>query len=134
MAPFGGIRPVAFAAGLSAIAATYRQRAGSASTPDAADWVAFGCAVLLIGIVSEVFRMARRAIEHTEAVVAARDAHLRSILDTAAIRRPASIPIFAELIGFVGRVRVEEAVFLVADLREQVELRFEKVDMTFFVA
>ncbi len=42
----------------------------------------FGSAVLLIVALGELLEAARRAIDRTENVVRARDAHLRSILDT----------------------------------------------------
>jgi two-component system, LuxR family, sensor kinase FixL len=78
----GGLGPIAFAAGLTLAAAISVQRLDGTSDLSVAELVVFGSTVLLIIALGEVLQAARRAIDRTEDVVRARDAHLRSILDT----------------------------------------------------
>ncbi|MQW87640.1 PAS domain-containing sensor histidine kinase [Sinorhizobium saheli] len=73
---------VAFAAGLSFAAATALQQGEGGSHPSVVELMSFGVAVLLTMALAEVLQAARRVIAKTEDVVKARDAHLRSILDT----------------------------------------------------
>ena len=73
---------VAFAAGLSFAAATALQQVEGGSHPSVVELMSFGVAVLLTMALAEVLQAARRVIAKTEDVVKARDAHLRSILDT----------------------------------------------------
>ncbi|WEX79357.1 oxygen sensor histidine kinase FixL (plasmid) [Sinorhizobium numidicum] len=73
---------VAFAAGLSFAAAATLQQLENASDPSLVELISFAVAVLLTMALAEVLQAARRAIYRTEDVVRARDAHLRSILDT----------------------------------------------------
>jgi len=73
---------VAFAAGLSFAAAATLQQFDSGSDPSAIELISFAMAMLLTMALAEVLQAARRAIATTEDVVKARDAHLRSILDT----------------------------------------------------
>lgn len=82
VALIGGRNPILFAAGLSLVAAVSHQQISSADGPSVVELLVFGSAVLLIVALGEVLEAARRAIDRTEDVVRARDAHLRSILDT----------------------------------------------------
>ncbi|RVI91853.1 PAS domain S-box protein [Sinorhizobium meliloti] len=82
VALIGGRNPILFAAGLSLVAAVSHQQITSADGPSVVELLVFGSAVLLIVALGEVLEAARRAIDRTEDVVRARDAHLRSILDT----------------------------------------------------
>ncbi|MDW9636193.1 oxygen sensor histidine kinase FixL [Sinorhizobium meliloti] len=82
VALIGGRNPILFAAGLSLVAAVSHQQISSADGPSVVELLVFGSAVLLIVALGEVHEAARRAIDRTEDVVRARDAHLRSILDT----------------------------------------------------
>ncbi len=78
----GGRNAILFAAGLSLFVAVFHQQITSADGPSVMELVVFGSAVLLIVALGELLEAARRAIDRTENVVRARDAHLRSILDT----------------------------------------------------
>ena len=78
----GGRNAILFAAGLSLFAAVLHQQITSADGPSLVELVVFGSAVLLIVALGEVLEAAKRAIDRTENVIKARDAHLRSILDT----------------------------------------------------
>lgn len=78
----GGRNAILFAAGLSLFAAVLHQQITSADGPSLVELVVFGSAVLLIVALGEVLEAAKRAIDRTENVIRARDAHLRSILDT----------------------------------------------------
>ncbi|WP_085034705.1 PAS domain S-box protein [Ensifer aridi] len=78
----GGLKPVALAAGTSICAAMFVHWLEDVAYPGLVELVVFGLAVLLIACLGEVLRAGRRAIDKTEAIVKARDAHLRSILDT----------------------------------------------------
>ncbi len=78
----GDLKQVAFAVGLSLLGAISIQQIESGSGPNVGELVIFGSTVFLIVVLGEVLQAARRAIDRTEAVVRARDAHLRSILDT----------------------------------------------------
>ncbi len=82
VALIGGRNPILFAAGLSLVVAVSHQQITSADGPSVVELLVFGSAVLLIVALGEVLEAARRAIDRTEDVVRARDAHLRSILDT----------------------------------------------------
>ncbi|MQW14981.1 sensor histidine kinase FixL [Sinorhizobium meliloti] len=82
VALIGGRNPILFAAGLSLVAAVSHQQITSADGPSVVELLVSGSAVLLIVALGEVLEAARRAIDRTEDVVRARDAHLRSILDT----------------------------------------------------
>ncbi|MQW62897.1 sensor histidine kinase FixL, partial [Sinorhizobium meliloti] len=82
VALIGGRNSILFAAGLSLVAAVSHQQITSADGPSVVELLVFGSAVLLIVALGEVLEAARRAIDRTEDVVRARDAHLRSILDT----------------------------------------------------
>ncbi|RVJ66537.1 PAS domain-containing sensor histidine kinase [Sinorhizobium meliloti] len=82
VALIGGRNAILFAAGLSLFAAVSHQQITSADGPSVMELVAFGSAVLLIVALGELLEAARRAIARTENVVRARNAHLRSILDT----------------------------------------------------
>ncbi|ATA95422.1 oxygen sensor histidine kinase FixL [Sinorhizobium meliloti] len=82
VALIGGRNPILLAAGLSLVAAVSHQQITSADGPSVVELLVFGSAVLLIVALGEVLEAARRAIDRTEDVVRARDAHLRSILDT----------------------------------------------------
>lgn len=82
VALIGGRNPILFAAGLSLVAAVSHQQITSADGPSVVELLVFGSPVLLIVALGEVLEAARRAIDRTEDVVRARDAHLRSILDT----------------------------------------------------
>ncbi len=82
VALIGGRNPILFAAGLSLVVAVPHQQITSADGPSVVELLVFGSAVLLIVALGEVLEAARRAIDRTEDVVRARDAHLRSILDT----------------------------------------------------
>ncbi len=74
--------PVVLAAGLSIVVAVTLQHLETASGLGVAELLFFGVAVLLTLALAEVLQAARRAIDTTEDSVKARDAHLRSILDT----------------------------------------------------
>ncbi|APG84094.1 PAS domain S-box protein [Sinorhizobium americanum] len=78
----GDLRHVALATGLSLIGALVVQQIGNAPGPNAGELAVFGSTVLLIAILGELLRAARRAADQAEAAVRTRDAHLRSILDT----------------------------------------------------
>ncbi|PST20611.1 PAS domain-containing sensor histidine kinase [Mesorhizobium plurifarium] len=78
----GQAGPVAFASGLSLAASIAVQRIEDGSGPSVAELIFFGAAVLFVVALAEVLQAARAAIGRTEDVVKARDAHLRSILDT----------------------------------------------------
>ncbi|AFL52437.1 two-component system sensor kinase FixL [Sinorhizobium fredii] len=78
----GGLGPIAFAAGLTLAAAISVQQIDSTSDLSISELVVFGSIVLLIMALGEVLQAAKRAIDRAEDVVRARDAHLRSILDT----------------------------------------------------
>ncbi|KKA10646.1 histidine kinase [Sinorhizobium meliloti] len=82
VALIGGRNPILFAAGLSLVVVVSHQQITSADGPSVVELLVFGSAVLLIVALGEVLEAARRAIDRTEDVVRARDAHLRSILDT----------------------------------------------------
>ncbi len=74
--------PVVFASALSLAAALAVQRVANGSAPSVAELIFFGATVLLVMVLAVVLQAARSAIDRTEDVVKARDAHLRSILDT----------------------------------------------------
>ncbi|WEJ13823.1 oxygen sensor histidine kinase FixL (plasmid) [Sinorhizobium sp. K101] len=78
----GGLKPVALAAGTSICAAMFVHWLEDVAYPGLVELVVFGLAVLLIACLGEVLEAGRRSIDKTEAIVKARDAHLRSILDT----------------------------------------------------
>ncbi|WP_027994049.1 PAS domain S-box protein [Sinorhizobium meliloti] len=82
VALIGGRSAILFAAGLSLVAALLLQWVKRVDYPSVVELVVFGSAVLLIVALGEVLEAARRAIDRTEDVVRARNAHLRSILDT----------------------------------------------------
>ncbi|TWA21712.1 PAS domain-containing sensor histidine kinase [Sinorhizobium medicae] len=82
VAMVGGLKPITFAAGLSLLAAPSLRWIEYPFEPTIGELIAFGSTLLLIVALGEVLQAARRAIDRTEGVVRARDAHLRSILDT----------------------------------------------------
>ncbi|MGZ2376215.1 two-component system sensor kinase FixL [Sinorhizobium medicae] len=82
VAMVGGLKPITFAAGLSLLAASSLRWIENPFEPTIGELIAFGSTLLLIVALGEVLQAARRAIDRTEGVVRARDAHLRSILDT----------------------------------------------------
>ncbi|MQX93520.1 oxygen sensor histidine kinase FixL [Sinorhizobium meliloti] len=82
VALIGGRNAILFAAGLSLVATLFLQWVKRVDGPSVMELVAFGSAVLLIVAQGELLEAARRAIDRTENVVRARNAHLRSILDT----------------------------------------------------
>ncbi|RVP14339.1 PAS domain S-box protein [Sinorhizobium meliloti] len=82
VALIGGRNAILFAAGLSLVATLLLQWVKRVDDPNVLELVVFGSAVLLIVALGEVLEAARRAIYRTEDVVRARNAHLRSILDT----------------------------------------------------
>ncbi|WP_162303434.1 oxygen sensor histidine kinase FixL [Sinorhizobium medicae] len=82
VAMVGGLKPITFAAGLSLLAASSLRWIENPFEPTIGELIAFGSTMLLIVALGEVLQAARRAIDRTEGVVRARDAHLRSILDT----------------------------------------------------
>ncbi|MFQ6242307.1 oxygen sensor histidine kinase FixL [Sinorhizobium meliloti] len=82
VALIGGRNAILFAAGLSLVATLLLQWVMRVDDPSAVELVLFGSTLLLIVALGEVLQAARRAIDRTENVVRARDAHLRSILDT----------------------------------------------------
>ncbi|PTM94199.1 two-component system sensor kinase FixL [Mycoplana dimorpha] len=79
---FGGAPAVVFAAGLSVVAALILPRIGNGFDPGMVELAVFGCAVVLIAVLAEVLRRARRALAQSKAIALTREAHLRSILDT----------------------------------------------------
>ncbi len=82
VAMVGGLKPITFAAGLSLLAASSLRWIENPFEPTIGELIAFSSTLLLIVALGEVLQAARRAIDRTEGVVRARDAHLRSILDT----------------------------------------------------
>lgn len=78
----GGPGQVTFAAGLSLAAAITLRQFENAPDMSAVELVFFAVAALLIIALAELLAAVRRALDSTEDVVKARDAHLRSILDT----------------------------------------------------
>ncbi|MBP2238916.1 two-component system sensor kinase FixL [Sinorhizobium kostiense] len=78
----GGPGPVTFAAGLSLAAAITLRQFENAPGMSAVELAFFAVATLLIIALAELLAAVRRALDSTEDVVKARDAHLRSILDT----------------------------------------------------
>ncbi|MDK1492541.1 oxygen sensor histidine kinase FixL [Sinorhizobium sp. 7-81] len=82
VAMIGSLKPIAFAVGLSLLAAISLQWIENAPGPTIGEMVVFASTVLLIVALGELVQAARRAIDRMEAAVRARDAHLRSILDT----------------------------------------------------
>lgn len=75
----GGIGPGLLAVALSFAGALYLGWNGSGSWPQAVIFAIVGVAIAWIG---EMVRHARRAMDKTERTLRAREAHLRSILDT----------------------------------------------------
>lgn len=82
VAMVGGLKPVAFAGGLSLLAAISLRWIENPFEPTIGELMVFCSTLLLIVVLGEVLQAARRAIDRTENVVRAREAHLRSILDT----------------------------------------------------
>ncbi|OAP35104.1 PAS domain-containing sensor histidine kinase [Sinorhizobium glycinis] len=78
----GGRTAILFAAGLSLFAAVFLQRIRSVDDPSVVELAVFGLAVLLTAALGEVLQAVKRDVDRAEDVVKARDAHLRSILDT----------------------------------------------------
>ncbi|MQX98952.1 PAS domain S-box protein, partial [Sinorhizobium medicae] len=78
----GRLKTIAFAGALSLLAAISLRWIENPLELRIGELIAFGSTLLLIVALGEVLQAARRAIDRTENVVRARDAHLRSILDT----------------------------------------------------
>ncbi|RDJ02040.1 PAS domain-containing sensor histidine kinase [Rhizobium grahamii] len=78
----GGLKPVVLTAVASLAAAIFVQRSHNAVDPTGVELVFFGMSVFLIACLGESLQATRHAIVRIETLVAARDAHLRSILDT----------------------------------------------------
>ncbi|WP_432761447.1 oxygen sensor histidine kinase FixL [Rhizobium mayense] len=82
VAMVGGLKPIVLSAGASLASAVFVQRLHDAADPTVVELVFFGASVLLIACLGEALQATRHAIVKFETVVTARDAHLRSILDT----------------------------------------------------
>ncbi|POH33596.1 oxygen sensor histidine kinase FixL [Sinorhizobium americanum] len=78
----GGQKPVVLAAAMSILAAIFLHWLEDAPYPELVELIVFGLAMLLIACLGEVLEAGRRAMDKIKAAVKARDAHLRSILDT----------------------------------------------------
>ncbi|WP_423828007.1 oxygen sensor histidine kinase FixL [Sinorhizobium fredii] len=78
----GGLKSVVLAAGVSILAAIFLHWLEDAPYPELVELMVFGLAMLLIACLGEVLEAGRRAMDKIKAAVKARDAHLRSILDT----------------------------------------------------